>query len=102
MSGKMSPLEKILEIDKEISQIKNDVTYMKIRNGLQKIKSHQHGNSFITIPSPIDENKEMKIRRRSKEMKSVKKMYENRLEVFEEKIISLLREKNALEIQIFG
>jgi vacuolar-type H+-ATPase subunit F/Vma7 len=102
MSGKTSPLEKILEIDMEIIQIKNDTTYMKIRNGLKKIKSRQHGNSFVTIPSPRDENKEIKIRRRSKEMKSVIKMYENRLSVFEEKIISLFREKNALEMQIFG
>jgi DNA mismatch repair ATPase MutS len=102
MSGKNSPLEKILEIDKEISQIKNDTTYMKIRNGLKKIKKGYHGNRYISIPSPRDVRKEIRIRRRSKEMKSVKRMYEKRLSAFEAKISSLLRERNTLEVQIFG
>ena len=102
MSGKKSPLEKILEIDKEISQIKNDATYVKIRNGLKKINSFHQGNRYISIPSPQDVKTEIRIRRQSKRMKSVITMYESRLSAFEEKISSLLRERNALEVQIFG
>lgn len=102
MSKKGSPIKKILEIDEEILKIKNDETYMKIRKGLKKLQKYHHGKSFIKVPSPKDVTTEIKIRRRSKEMKSVKEMYETRLSTFEEKISSLLRERNALEIQIFG
>jgi hypothetical protein len=75
---------------------------MKIRNGLKKLNSPHSGYRFITVPSPKDVRKEIKIQRRSKKMKSVKVMYEERLSVFEEKISSLLREKNDLELKIFG
>lgn len=102
MPRKKSNLEKILEIDKEISQIKNDSTYMKIRNGLKKLNSPHSGYRFVTIPSPQDVKKEIKIQRRSKKMKSVKMMYKERLYAFEEKINSLLRERNDLEMKIFG
>lgn len=102
MSGKKSPLEKILKIDKEISRIKKDTAYMKIRNGLKTINSFHQGRRFISIPSPRDVGKEIRLRRRSKELKSVKTLYEKRISEFEEEIISLLRERDALEVQIFG
>ena len=102
MSGKNYSLEKILEIEKKISQIKKDKTHLKIRNGLKKINNINERKRFLTIPSPQDVKKEIRIRRRSKEMKSVRKLYEKRLSEFDEKISSLLKERYAFEVQIFG
>ncbi len=102
MSVEKSPLERILEIDKEINLIKNDITYMKIRNGLKKINGFHQGNRIISVPSPQNTRNEIRVRRRSKRMKSIKKIYEKRLSAFEDTINSLLRERNVLETQIFG
>lgn len=102
MSGKNSPLEKILELDKEIRQIKRDATYMKLRNGLRKIERVNPGSRFISILSPKDMKKEIRIRRRSKDMRSIRRKYEEHLSKFEERISSLLNERETLEAQIFG
>ena len=69
MSGEKSPLERILEIDKEINLIKNDITYMKIRNGLKKINGFHQGNRIISVPSPQNTRNEIRVRRRSKRIR---------------------------------
>jgi hypothetical protein len=101
MSRKKSPLEKILKIDKDIDRIKKDTTYLRIRKGLKTMDDFQ-GKSFILIPSPHDVGKELRLRRRSKELKSVKTAYKVCISEFEAEINLLRKEKAALEVQIFG
>jgi hypothetical protein len=102
MSRKKSPLEKILKIDKDIDRIKKDTTYLRIRKGLKTINGFNHGRRFVTIPSLQDVGKELRLRKRSKELKTVKTAYKERLSEFEAEITLLRRKKAALEVQIFG
>jgi hypothetical protein len=101
MTDENSPLEEILKIEKDIIRLKRNTNYMKIRKGLQKLESMSLGNRLISIPSPQNLQKEIRIRRRSKEMKSIKKMYIERLSEFDQKIGTLYEEKEALEEEIF-
>ena len=102
MSRLKSPLENILEIEKQIDRIKKDTTYMRIRKGLKTIDDFHQGRRFVSIPSLQDVGKEIKLRRRSKELKSVKTAYKDRISEFEDEIVLLLRKRNAFEVQIFG
>ena len=101
MSRNKSPLEKILKIDKDIDRIKKDTTYMKIRKGLKTMDDFQ-GKRFVFLPSPEDVGKDIRLRRRSKELKSVKTAYKVRISEFEDEIVLLLRKKDAFKVQIFG
>lgn len=75
---------------------------MKLRKGLQKLDKLNLGNRLISIPSPQDLQKDIRIRRHSKEMKSIKEMYIERLSEFDQKIGMLYEEKEALEEEIFN
>ena len=101
MSRIKSPLERILKIDRDIDRIKKDTTYIRIRKGLKTLGDFQ-GKRFVSIPSPLDVGKEIKLRRRSKELKSVETAYKELISEFEAEITLLRRKKAALEVQIFG
>jgi hypothetical protein len=101
MSKNKSSLQKIMEIDKKIGQIKRNANYRKIKKGIRKLEEFHHANRLITIPSPQNFEKEIRIRRRSKELDKVKQLYKNQLDKFDEEILSLLEERTVLENQIF-
>jgi hypothetical protein len=102
MSKNKSSLEKIIEIDKKIGKIKRDTNYRKIKKSIKLLEEFHIANKFITIPSPQNIEKEIRIRRRSRDFDEIKKMYRTELGKYEEEIFTLLEERAALENQIFG
>jgi hypothetical protein len=81
---------------------KKRYNYLRIRKGLKTIDGFNHGRRFVTIPSLQDVGKELRLRKRSKELKTVKTAYKERISEFEAEITLLRRKKAALEVQIFG
>ena len=102
MSKNKSSLQKIIEIDKKIGKIKRNKNYLQIKKSIKKLEEFHIANKFITIPSPQNIEKEIRIRRRSRDFDEIKKMYKIKLGEFEEEILTLLEERAALENQIFG
>ena len=101
LSRNKSPLEQILKIDRDIDRIKKDTTHMRFRKGLKTMGDFQ-GKSFVFLPSPRDTGKEIRLRRRSKELKSVETEYKERISEFEAEITVLRKQRAALETRIFG
>lgn len=102
VNNKAAILEEILKIEDEIKQIKTDTTYLKIRRNLRNLENVGFGNRIVTIQSPDDLEVDMKIPRRSKEMKDIIRRYRERRLKFEEKIQRLYGRRKRLEKRLFG
>lgn len=102
MSKRSTVLEEILNLDKEIIQLRNDSTYRKIRKSIEKLENRSFGSRTVSIPAPDNLDEEIEVRKRSEEMSSIKQRYKDRLHEFEEKLDSLHRERKILVEQIFG
>jgi hypothetical protein len=102
MSKRSTVLEEILNLDKEIIQLRNDSTYRKIRKSIEKLENRSFGSRTVSIPAPDNLDEEIEVRKRSEEMSSIKQRYQDRLHEFEEKLDSLHRERKILVEQIFG
>jgi len=102
ISNKASILETILNIEDEINRLRKDPTYMKIKKSLKKIERINFGSRLIRVPSPDDLEKDIEIRKRSKEMAFIKERYRERLVEFDEKLVSLHKDRKNLVKQLFG
>lgn len=102
ISDKTSILEEILKIENEINRLRKDSTYMKIKNNLKKLERTNIGNRIVYILSPDDLERKIEVRKRSKEMKSIKERFQEQLLGFEEKLGSLRRDRKNLVKQLFG
>ena len=102
MPSKSSILEEILKIDYEINQLKTDTAYLKFRKNLKKLENTTFGKAFVTTPDPDNLKDEIKLRRRSKEIKDVILRYKDKCLEYEEKIDELYRRKLKLKDRLFG
>jgi len=75
---------------------------MKIKKSLKKIERINFGSRLIRVPSPDDLEKDIEIRKRSKEMAFIKERYRERLVEFDEKLVSLHKDRKNLVKQLFG
>jgi len=94
-------LEKILEIEAEIGQIRLDPSYMKIVRNFNLLKGMNLGNPVMTVASPDDLDIGLRVRRHSKEMKTILRRYGERRREYEEKIDKLHKRKKSLEERLF-
>ena len=94
-------LEEILEVEVEIKQIRMNPTYMKIVQNLKQLNRMGFSNPVMTIPSPDDLNKNLEVRRHSKNMNEIKYKYEERQLEYEKKINDLHKRRKNLEKQLF-
>ena len=96
-----SILEEILEVEAEIKKIRMTPTYRKIVHNLRKLNRMGFSNPVITIPSPDDLNKNLEVRRHSKEMKEIMYKYEELRLAYRNKINDLYKRRKTLEKQLF-
>lgn len=94
-------LKEILEVEAEIKQIRRNPTYMKIVQNLKRLNGIGFGNLVMTIPSPDDLNRNLEVRRHSKEMNEIKYRYEEWQLEYEKKIKVLSKRRKDLEKQLF-
>ena len=102
IANKASLLEEILKIDKEIMRLKTDTKYLKIRRNLKKLENISFGNPVVIVSSPDDLDVEVRMQRRSKEMKGFIHRYRERQQAYDEKIDQLYTQKKDLEEKLFG
>ena len=95
-------LKEILGVEAEIEQIKRNPKYMKITQYLKRFNGVGFGNPLMTIPSLDDLNRNLKVRRHSKEMNEIICRFEEWHLEYEKKIKDLCSRRNDLEKQLFG
>lgn len=96
-----SILEEILEIEVEIKKISMNPTYRKIVHNLRQLNRMGFGNPVMRIPSPDNLNKNLQVRRHSKEMKEIMYRYEELQLEYRQKINDLHKRRKNLEKQLF-
>jgi len=102
LASRTSTLKEILEVEAEIKQIRRNPTYMKIVQNLKRLNSMGFGNPVMMIPSPDDFNRNLEVRRHSKEMNEIMYRYEERQLEYDEKMKGLRKRREDLEKQLFG
>ena len=93
---------KIMEIDDEISRIKSDSTYRRVRRNLRMLKESRTGGRLIRVRSPDDIDRFIEVRRNSEEMKQVLSKYEDMNESYSQRVRNLANEKAELEKSLFA
>ncbi len=101
LASRTSILEEILDIDVEIERIRRNPTYRKIVKNLRRLRRMGIGNPVMTIPSPDDFSRNLKVRRHSKKIKEVLRRYDERRLEYEEKIEALNTRRKGLEKKLF-
>jgi len=91
-----------MEIDDEISRIKSDSTYRRIRRNLRILKEARTGGRLIRVRSPDDIDRFIEVRRNSEEMKEVLSKYEDMVEDYTQRVRNLNKEKAELEKHLFA
>jgi hypothetical protein len=102
LNNKAALLEEILKIDDEIKQLKTDTTYLKIRRNLKKLENIGFGNQIVTTQSPDDLDVNMKVPKRSRELKEIIQKYRDLRLEYEDKLRRLYGQKSRLEKRLFG
>ena len=101
-SSRKSTLIKIMEIDYEISKIKSDSTYRRVRRNLRMLRETRTGGRLIRVRSPDDIDRFIEVRRNSEEMKEVLSKYEDMSEAYTQLVRNLAKEKAELEKILFA
>ena len=102
VSSRKSTLIKIMEIDYEMSKIKSDSTYRRVRRNLRMLRETRTGGRLIRVRSPDDIDRFIEVRRNSEEMKEVLSKYEDMSEAYTQLVRNLAKEKAELEKILFA
>ncbi len=94
-------LREILKIEDQISMMKRNPTYLKIRYNLNYLEGRRFGSNILLIASPDDLDTVLKMRNNSLEMKNTILRYKERRAEFDVQIGNLNSEKTRLQKQLF-
>ncbi|MBW1669725.1 MAG: hypothetical protein JRJ66_17125 [Deltaproteobacteria bacterium] len=94
-------LNRIMQIEQEIRNIKTNTTYQQILNNMKIMDTLTTGSRNINVASPDNMDKTITVRRRSQEAKDIVKTYTLKLQKFSSRLQTLRNEKAALEKQLF-
>lgn len=100
MSQKSSLLIDILNIEAKLRTIRQDKSYRKMKQVIQKFSQLRGG--FITIPSPENFDKQITLRKNTNEFNEAFEQYEDKINVYNEKLRKLVEKRRTLEKQLFG
>ena len=101
-STRRTNLNRIMQIEQEIKNIKTDNKYRQILRNMKIMTRLTVGSRNIDVASPDDMDKTITVRRRSQEAKDVVKTYTLNLQKFSSRLQTLRNEKATLEKQLFG
>ena len=100
MSQKSSLLIDILNVEAKLRTIRQDKSYRKMKQVIQKFSQLRGG--FITIPSPENFDKQITLRKNTNEFNEAFEQYEDKINVYNEKLKKLVEKRRSLEKQLFG
>ena len=101
-STRRTNLNRIMQIEQEIKNIKTDNKYRQILRNIKIMDRLTVGSRNIDVASPDDMDKTITVRRRSQEAKNVVKTYTLNLQKFSSRLQTLRNEKASLEKKLFG
>jgi len=101
MADRRSILQEILENDAQISRVRRDPVYAKIKNNLDKLEKRRFGSVTVNVPSPDDPEKLVEVRCNSSEMREIVSKYREMRAEFDDQIGELLIRKESLQKQLF-
>ena len=95
-------LLEILNLEAKINMLGKNPTYRKNKHYLNLLNGGGFGSSMISIPSPDDPTKMLRIRKNSREMKEIRSKYGVNQSEFSLEIDELLNQKTRLQEQLFN
>ena len=90
-----------MRIELILQSIESNLKFRKMRNNLNILESKAFGSRYIRIGSPKNLERMIELRRYSEEMDDVIQGYKEGLEVYENRIEKLNREKTMLQKELF-
>jgi len=100
VSSRRSSLSRIMEIEKEIQKIKKSKDFKKINENISILESNS-GSRSIRVDSP-DNDEKILLRRNTDEAKEVTRDYQDKRQIFIDKLEKLERERTMLKRELFG
>jgi hypothetical protein len=100
MSQKSSLLIDILNVEAELMTLRQNKSYRKMKQVIQKFSQLRGG--FITIPSPENFDKQITLRKNTDEFNDAFEQYEDKINVYNEKLKELVEKRRYLEKKLFG
>jgi hypothetical protein len=94
-------LNRIMQIEQEIKNIKTNKTYQQILNNIKIMDTLTTGSRNIDVASPDNMEKTITVRRRSQEAKNIAKTYTQNLQKYSNRLQKLRDEKAVLQNQLF-
>ena len=92
----------ILHLDIQISKLRKNPAYRKNRHYLNLLEGRRFGSSMISIPSPDDPSRMLRIRKNSQEMREIRSKYGVSQSEFNLEIDELFNQKARLQEQLFN
>jgi hypothetical protein len=90
-----------MRIEDEINEMKRNPTYMRLRRNLNYLENRRFGSTVVSIESPEDFDKVLRVRYRSMEMRDTISEYKKRQTKFDVQMNELYGRKKKLQEQLF-
>jgi hypothetical protein len=95
-------LLEILNLEAKITTLRKNPAYLKNKHYLNLLDGSRFGSSMISIPSPDEPSKMLRIRKNSREMKEIRSVYGLSQSKFNLQMDDLHSQKARLQEQLFN
>ena len=95
-------LREILRIEAEITKVRRDPRYNRIKRSLDSLKERRFRATTVSIASPEDPEKTLNFRHNSQEMKDTISTYNDQLNEYDEQIGELRNQRESLQNKLFN
>jgi hypothetical protein len=100
--GRKGLLDEIMRIEYQLSSMKRDPTYLKIKRNLNHLEVRRFGRVNVYVASPDNLEETLEIKNRSPEMREATSRYKEMRDDFNIQIHDLYVEKMRLQEQLFA
>jgi hypothetical protein len=95
-------LLEILNLEVKITTLRKNPVYLKNKHYLNLLDGSRFGSPMISIPSPDEPLKMLRIRKNSREMKEIRSKYGESQSEFNVQMDELHNQKDRLQEQLFN
>ena len=101
MTDRTKILLEILNLEAKITTLRKNPAYLKNKHYLNLLDGSRFGSSMISIPSPDEPSKMLRIRKNSREMKEIRSKYGVNQSELNVQMDDLHSQKARLQEQLF-
>lgn len=95
-------LDEIMRIEDQISSMKRDPTYLKIKRNLNLLEARRFGRVSVYVASPDNMEETLELKNRSPEMMEATSRYKEMRNDFNVQMNNLYAEKMRLQEELFA